>query len=208
MADVVGGNAGYFFDPLGSVSFHHLGPVLKSLGAVGYKCLVLETLVQDDLGHAVQQSHVGAWVSPQPQIGIVAHVDAARVYDDELGASLHHGPPHPGGSYRVVGGGVAADDQQATRILVVGIGVAGGPAAQGGEHGFDRRRVAEAGTVVDVVALHQQTGELLLDVAVLVGCFGRAEGAKRATPVMGQPLGDQVQSLVPGRWPEFPAFFD
>ena len=92
----------------------------------------------------------------------------------------------------MIGRGIAADDEQAGGVFVVGVGVAGRAAAQGGQHSLNRRRVAETGAVVDVVALHDQTGEFLLDVAVLVGRLGRTQGGEGGASVVGQAVGDQV----------------
>ena len=172
--------------------------MFEILGAVGDELLVHQSLVQDYFGHSVKQGHVGTRVGAEPQVGVIAHVDSAGVDNDELSAPFHHGPAHAGGRHRVVGSRVAADDHQATGILVVGVGVAGGAAAQGGQHGLHRWRVAQAGAVVDVVGLHDEAGKLLLDVPVLVGGLGRAEGAEVVVPVVDQPVGDQVQGLVPG----------
>ena len=121
MADVFGGDAGDFFYPLGSVGFRYFDPFFEAFGAVGYEGLVLQTFLQNHLGKAVEQGDVGAGVGAEPQVGVVAHVDAAGVDDDELGPSLNDGPAHAGGGYWVVGRWVAAYDQQATGVLVVGV---------------------------------------------------------------------------------------
>ena len=51
--------------------------------------------------------------------------------------------------------------------------------------------------MIDVVAVHHRTHELLNDVRVFVGALGRGKCAKCAT-MFDQFVGDQIQRLVPG----------
>ena len=62
--------------------------------------------------------------------------------------------------------------------------------------------------MVDVVGLHYEAGELLLDVPVLVAGLGRTEGAEVVVPVADQPVGDEVKGLVPACLTERAIFLD
>ena len=208
LRDVVGGHARDLLDVLQIVLVDSLTPLIEALGAVLYEIKVGQPFVENDLGHAVEQRYVGAGTRPHPDLREVAHLDAARVDDDELGALLHDGAAHARGCHRVVGVGVGADDDQASGLLVVLVGVAGCAAAQGCQHRLNRRRVTQARAVVDVVALHYQPRELLLDVAVLVGGLGRAQRPKGVASVLRQLFGNQLQRLVPGGWCKLAVFAD
>ena len=206
-ADIIGGAAG---DPLRlfrRVAVDDGAPRLEAFGALFNERRVVQPLVENHLGHRVEQGHVGARVGPQPDVGVVAEVDALGVDDHELGPPLDDGAPHPRRHDGVVRGGVGAGDDETAGVLVVDVRIRRGPAADSGDHRLHRGRVAEACAVVDVVGLHEQAGELLLDVAVLVGCLGRAEGGEGA-PVLDELLRHQVKRLVPGRLAERAVFLD
>ena len=197
LRDVLGGHSRDSRGVVEVVLVDDAAPLVKTLGPVAYEALVVQPLVQDDLGHRVQEGDVGARPRPEPQLREVAHLDAPRVDDDELRPALDHGPPHPRRRHGVVRVGVRADYHQAARLLVVDVRVAGRAAAEGREHRLDRRRMAEPRAVVDVVRLHDDAGELLLHVAVLVRRLGRAEGRELVAGVSREALGDVVQRLVP-----------
>ena len=97
----------------------------------------------------------------------------------------------------MVGVRVRAYDKQTTGLLVIDIRVARGPAAERRQHRLHRRRVAQPRAVVDVVALHQESGELLLDVSVLVRGLCRAESGEGVAAVLQQPIDDVVERFVP-----------
>ena len=197
LRDVLGGHSRDSRGVVEVVLVDDAAPLVKTLGPVAYEGLVVQPLVQDDLGHGVQEGDVGARPRPEPQLGEVAHLYAPRVDDDELGPTLDHGPPHPRRRHGVVRVGVGADYHEAARLLVVDVRVAGRAAAEGREHRLDRRRMAEPRAVVDVVRLHDDAGELLLHVAVLVRRLGRAQGRELVAVVLREALGDVVQRLLP-----------
>ena len=137
----------------------------------------------------------GFWLDPE--VGLVAELHALGVHHDQ--------PRSPGdraaeadGDHRVIGGGVGAHHHEAARLLVVLVGVRGGPRAHRDQHGLHRGRVAEPRAVVDVVGAHDHAGQLLDDVAVLVGRLRGGEGAEMAAVAREARRGG-VEGLVPGR---------
>ena len=75
----------------------------------------------------------------------------------------------------------------------------------------DRKRrhrggVAQPGAVVDVVALHYQSGEFLLDIAILVGCFGRGQSAESVAAIFDQVASDILHRLFPTHRHQFSVF--
>ena len=54
-----------------------------------------EPLSQQHLRHGVEERHVGARALPDPEVGLVAELDALGVHHDEPGAAAHRAPePH------------------------------------------------------------------------------------------------------------------
>ena len=175
-----------------------LSPLLEALGTLRNEGSVGEALLQENPRHGVEQSDVGAGIGSEPDVGVVTHLDALGVDDDELGPSLNHGPTHACRCHRVVGVGVGSGDDETPGLFVIRIGVAGRAAAQGHEHGLYRWRVTQTGAVIDIVGLHDQPGELLLDVAVLVRGLRGAQGSEGAA-MLRQLFRHQVQRLIPTR---------
>ena len=129
-ADVIVGNASDGSGAFRCVLVNDGAPFVVGFSAVGHEIRVGQTFRKNDVGQGVEQGHVGARIGTQPQVGIVAHINTARVDDDELGPALHHGPAHPRGGHRMVGRGVAADHHQTSGSFIVGVGIAGCPAAE------------------------------------------------------------------------------
>ena len=201
-ADVLRCNPGDRRCPLRRVPVDHRPPVVIPLGPAIHEPVVRQTLRHHDVRHGVEQRHVRPRIRTQPQVGVVAHVNPARVDHDQLGSAFHHRPPHPRRRHRMVRRGIASHHHQAAGVLVVSVGVARRPAAQRGEHRSHRRRVAQPRAVVDVVAAHHQAGELLLHVAVFIGGLGGAQRSKSLAAIVGQARGHQVQRLIPRRLPK------
>ena len=183
-----------------------LAPLVEALGARPDEVDVGQALVEDDPGHGVEEGDVRPRPVLDPQVGLIAQVDALGVDDDDPGAATH-GAPEPDRDDRMVGRGVGPDDQQAAGLLVVDVGVGRGPRAHGGEHGLHGGRVTEPRAVVDVVRRHHRAAELLDDVAVLVGRLRAGEGAEAAA-VAGEAVGSRVQGLVPRGLAPLPVALD
>ena len=170
-------------------------PRLEPLRPVSDEVEVREAVVEDHARHRVEERHVGAGPLLEPEVRLVAQLDALGIDDDKPSAA-GDGTAEADRDHRVVRGGVGADHQEAARFLVVLIGVRRGARAHRGEHRLDRRRVAEPRAVIHVVRLHDDATELLDHVAILVGGLGAREGAEPAA-MLRQPLGGGVQRLVP-----------
>jgi hypothetical protein len=66
----------------------------------------MRSLVGDHAGDSVEQCNVRARSRAQPEIGDVAHLYAARIDDDRLGATLHDRAPHSSRGHGMVRVGV------------------------------------------------------------------------------------------------------
>ena len=197
-AQEVGRHAREILDVLRRVRLQLGPPGVEALRAIADEGVVLQALVEDDAGHAVEHGDIGPRIRAQPEVGVVAELDSPRVEHDQAHAVLFRGAPDAAGDHRVVRGRVGADDEDAAGVLVVGVGVRRRAAAQLGQHRLDRRGVAEPRAVVDVVRGHQRARELLDQVVVLVRGLGAGERPEAAA-VLHELVGDEVQRLVPAR---------
>ena len=91
---ILGRNAGDLLDGLEVVLIDDLPPLVELLGAVADEFGVSQSLVENDLRHTVVERHVGPWPRSQPEVGEVAHLDPARVDDDQLRPSFDNGAAH------------------------------------------------------------------------------------------------------------------
>ena len=193
--DILSRHAGDLFGVLERVGGEGGGPGLEPFGARADEVEPGQPLVEDELGHGVEEGHVRAGAFLEPEIGLVAQLDPLGIDHDEPRAPAD-GLAEPDGDDGVVGRGVGAHHHETARLLVVLIGVGRGAGAHGGQHGLDGRGVAEPRAVVDVVGAHHHSRELLDDVAVLVGGLGRGEGPE-APVIAGQAIGGGLEGLVP-----------
>ena len=103
---------------------------------------------------------------------------------------------------RIGNGRVAPDDQRATRVLDVLVGICGSPGAKALLHAPGRGRVADAGAAVDVVGAHHVADELLHEVVFLIGaaCGGDAGDGIAAVFIADaeEVVGDVGVGLLPG----------
>ena len=76
---------------------------------------------------------------PEPEVGVVAHLDAAWVDDDELGSTLDDGAAHARCSDGVIGIGVGADYHEASGFFVINVGIGRGSASKSGQHRLNGR---------------------------------------------------------------------
>ena len=121
LSNVLGGDAGDLLGIFKIVLLDGAPPLIVAFCPVGDEGGVGEPFVHDYFGHCVQQSNICARTRPEPQVSVVAHVDAARVDDDQLRASFNHRAPHPGRGNRVVRVRVRANDDQASGLFVVDV---------------------------------------------------------------------------------------
>ena len=196
---VFGGYPRHLLGVLQIVLVRDLPPVIEAVRPRVHELRIRQPFIHDNLRHRVQQSHVRPRTRAQPQLGVVAHLDPARVDDDEFRAALHHRAPHPRRRHRMVRIGVRADYHQAARFFVVDIRIGSRAAPQRRQHRLHRRRVAEARAVVDMVAAHDEPRELLLNEPVFVRRLRRSERPEGVLPMLRQPLRDVIERLVPAR---------
>jgi hypothetical protein len=175
-ADALGGHAGDRGDELRRVLLQAVAQRVEVLGARLDEGRVGQAFLDDHMRQAVEQRDIGSGVRAQPDIGVVDHLDAARVDDDDARAVFVLGLEYRARCHRVSLGGVGADDQEGIGLADVAHRRAGCTAAHRLAQGRHRSLVAQAGAVVDVVGADGAADELLEDVVVLVG------GARRRQP--------------------------
>ena len=155
--------------------------------------------------HAVVERDVGARLELAEDVGVVGHLVGPGVDVDDRGA-VAPGLLEERRRDRVVGGRVAAGDDRHVGVHHVAVGGGHGAGADALEQRGHAGGVAQPGAVVHVVGVEPGPDQLLEEVGLLVGALGRAEAGDRAGPAvgadLGQPPGDQVQRLLPGRLPE------
>src|SRR5439155_27247271 len=87
LRDVARAHARYPFGVLEREGPKRGSPVLKSRRPGPDEVEVREVLVQDDARHRVEERHVGAWPRLEPEVRLVAQVDALGVDHDESRAA-------------------------------------------------------------------------------------------------------------------------
>ncbi len=84
------------------VGLQRVPPAVEALRARLDERGVRQPLVEDDVGHGVEDGHVRAGVLAQPEVRVVAHLDALRVEHDDLDAVFVNGAPDAAGDDRVI----------------------------------------------------------------------------------------------------------
>jgi len=177
-------------------------PPLVVTGGVGLdERAVFQALVDDDVGERVHERKVAAVLDRHVDVGDARGLDEARVGDDDLGALLFR-LDDAAGDDRVRGARVVAEQEDAVRVLHVRDGHAHGAGTDGVDQADDRRAVARARAVVDVVGAHAGAGELLHhEVRLVAGAAGRARQHDGIRAVLGLDLHEalrcEVKSFVP-----------
>ena len=77
---------------------------------------VYQAFINDHMDHRIEHGHIGIGLELQGAPGVAADVGHARVGQHNLRA-LFGGVLHPGGSHRVVAGGVSANDKDQLGVL-------------------------------------------------------------------------------------------
>ena len=153
----------------------------------------------------VVERDVGAGLELAEDVGVLGHRVGPRVDVDD------RRPAAPGlleerRGDRVVRGRVAAGDDGHVGVDHVAVGGGDRAGADALEQRGHARGVAQPGAVVDVVGVEAGPDQLLEEVGLLVGALGRAEAGDRGRAArgvdLGEPAGDQVQRLLPGRLAE------
>ncbi len=144
--------------------------------------LVVELFLDDHVQHGVEHRNVRAVLELHHLPGVALHRRAARVHDDELGATLRR-LLEEGGSDRVVLGRVRADHDDQLGILALVEGGGHRRRADAFEQRRHRRGVAEARAMVDVVGAEAGADQLLEQVRLFIRTLGGAEAGQRVGAV-------------------------
>ena len=198
-ADFSGGNAGDFFQCFRRIAILADEGLpageLDGVAALGDVVTLFQALGEDHVGERVDHGDVGAGAELQVMRGFhmrrFDEIDPARIGDDELGAVadrlLHARAEHRVGVRRV-----GADEQQHVG-LIDGLEVLrAGRGAEGARQAITRRRVADAGTGVDVVVLEGGADHFLHHEDFLVGASRRGDAADRGAAIR---LLDRLEAL-------------
>ena len=178
---------------------------LEILG-IGLEVLdVVEPLFDDHMHDGVEQRHVARRLELQHVGGVLAHRLPARIDDDELGAALRR-LFEEGRGHRMILGGIGADDHDHVGMLDLVEGRGHRAGADAVDQRRHRRGVTEPRAVIDIVGAEAGADQLLEQIGLFVGAFGRAEaGDGLAAMGLGDPgeaRGGKVQRLVPARFAE------
>ncbi len=150
--------------------------------------------------HTVVKGDVAARADPDITIGVIGQLRPVRIDDDELCPALGR-RLHVGRRDRMIGGGIGPGDQGDVAVFDVAKGRRYRPGADHLHQRGDRRGVAEAGAVIDVVGLKRDPDQLLKEVRLLVRALrGAKSGQRRAASSLADPeqtAGHQLQRLVP-----------
>ena len=109
---------------------------------------------------------------PQPDISDIAEHRLARISHNELCAVFDR--LADSSSYdRVSGGGVAADNKDASCSGDFRDGICHSAATQAGSQTGYRGGVSKACTMIYIVSFHNGSDKLLKDIVLFIGTFGR-----------------------------------
>ena len=190
---------------LRAVAFHVLAQRLKIVGTPGNEVLVGQAFVDHGVDQRIEHGHVGVRFELQRAPGVFADVGHARVGQHNLGASFGR-VLHPGGSHRVVGGGVGADQQDQLRVRHVVDLVADCARAHTLQQGSHAGGVAQPGAVVNIVGAKAGAYQLLEQVGFFVAALGRAKASQSFGAVLDtqpfEPTRGQRHRLVPAGFTE------
>ncbi len=143
-----------------------------SCGDIGF---VVPAVLDELLHQAVEQHYVGAGAVGQIEAGMVGHLDPFRIGHHQPRLARGDCPLDMGADDGVSRRGVGADDEDKIRVInardVVGHGAAAERCLQPGDGGG----VAEPRAVIHVVGAQLPAHELLEQVVLFVGGFGRRE---------------------------------
>ena len=123
------------------------------------------------MDHRVQQRNVGIGLELQHAPRVARELAAARIGIDQLDAALR-GVLHPGRRHRVIGGRIGADEEDHLGVLDVVHLVRHRARADALEQRRDRRGVAKARAMVDVVGAEAGAHQFLEEEGLFVGAFG------------------------------------
>ena len=153
--------------------------LLVILGIAGDILLVGQALGDDRVEHRVEQRNVGAGLEGEMLPGEARKALPARVDHDEAGAALLDGVLDEGRGDRMIDGRIGADDDDDLRVERGAEGRRHRPRIQSLHQRGDRRGVAQARAMIDVVGAEAGAHQLLEEIRLLVRALGGAEAGER-----------------------------
>src|SRR6266853_5815412 len=128
-------------------------------------------MVQNVTSDGGNPNEVGSWFRVDEEVGAFGHFMLAQVGHDKFLAAKFVRPFYAGGQDRMGLGGVTADNDDETGIFDVlnGAGIPTIPYRT--EETHRSRGLAITGTIVHVVRADHRTGQLLHEIAFLIGAF-------------------------------------
>jgi hypothetical protein len=183
-----------------------LAPVGEGLGlaAFGDESLVHQALGDDDVGHGRQNGDIGAGLQLQmmvgPDMGRTDQIDGARIDDDEP-RTLAHPSFEAGSEHRMGLARIGADHHDHVGQLDGLECLRPRRLAQRLLEAIAGRRVADAGTGINVVVAESRAHQLLHQIVLFIGATAGDDGADRVGAVLlldAAELARRVgQSLLP-----------
>ena len=159
-AQGLSGNAANRGHGFGAVAFDVVAQRLVVAGARGDEFLVHQAFVNHGVDQRIDHGHIGVGLELQGAPCVLPDFGDARVGQHDFCTALG-GVFHPGGSHRVVGGWVRADDEDQVGVLHVIDLVAHRARTHAFEQCGHAGGVAQAGAMVDVVGAKAGAHQLL-----------------------------------------------
>src|SRR5260370_28649972 len=140
-----------------------------------------KAVVKQIAAERIQPEQVCTWLRVQEEVCAPRHFMLTQVGDNELLPVQFMSALHACGNDRMTLRRVAADDEYEVGLLHVGDGTRIAAVADGPEQTHGCRRLAIAGTIVDIVRANHGSRQLLHEVALFIRTLGRrdeSEGAR------------------------------
>ena len=177
-AQSLGRNAANRRHSFRAIAFDVIAQCFVIAGAVGDKGCVGQAFFNHRVDERIEHGHIGIRLELQSAPGVLPEVGNARVGQYDFGAALG-GVFHPGGSHRVVGRGIGANDKNQICMFNVVDLVTHRARAHAFEQSGHTGGVAQAGAVVYVVAAKAGAHQLLEQIGLFIAAFGRAKTSQR-----------------------------
>ena len=150
----------------------------KITGTLGNEIIRYQPFLNHRIDQRIKHGNIGIGLELQRTPSVFADVCDARVSQHNFCAALC-GVFHPGGSHRMVGGRVRANDKNQIRMLNIIDLVADCARAYAFEQGRHAGRMAQTGAVVYVVAAKANAYQFLKQIGFFIAALGRAKTSQR-----------------------------
>ncbi|MNZ66795.1 hypothetical protein D3C78_850260 [compost metagenome] len=179
---------------------HMLAQDVDVLAALVEKRPVFPAIGEDDLQQAIEQGDVAAQLELHMLVGQPGEARLPRIDHHQL-RTARLGAQDARADHRVILAGIGTDQQDQVGLVDIGNAAGHRSGAEGQGQAGHRGAVADARTVVDIVAAQHGPGEFLCRVIVLVGRPRAADHPHRTRPTFRQRVaegaGHPLQRLVP-----------